>query len=102
MIPDMSCCGGHIAHVGGALIGHVYFLLLFKGIALGEINLKPKIKRPEFKVYVNEDKKAERTARYTSMDDQARIDEILDKIREEGYENLTQAEKDILYEASKK
>jgi|SRR5690625_2360184 len=102
MIPAMSNSGGHIAHLGGALMGHFYIRLLYKGIDLGEINLKPKIKRPEFKVYVNEDKKAERTARYTSMDDQARIDEILDKIREEGYENLTQAEKDFLYEASKK
>src|SRR5690625_1620352 len=80
MIPAMSNSGGHIAHLGGAQMGHFYIRLLYKGIDLGEINLKPKIKRPEFKVYVNEDKKAERTARYTSMDDQVRIDEILDKI----------------------
>lgn len=102
MIPAMSNSGGHIAHLGGALMGHFYIRLLYKGIDLGEINLKPKIKRPQFKVYVNEEKRAERRSPDTPVDEQARIDEILDKIRTEGYENLTQAEKDFLYEASKK
>jgi hypothetical protein len=33
---------------------------------------------------------------------QERIDEILDKISREGYKNLTEEEKRILFEASKK
>lgn len=101
MIPAMSNSGGHVAHLGGALMGYIYIRLLYKGIDLGDINLKPKIRRPKFDVYVNEEKKAERK-QTTPQDVQARIDAILDKIRQEGYENLTQEEKDFLYEASKK
>lgn len=101
MIPAMSNSGGHVAHLGGALMGYLYIRLLYKGIDLGEINLKPKIKRPKFDVYVNEEKKAERM-QTGPQEVQDRIDAILDKIRHQGYENLTQEEKDFLYEASKK
>lgn len=45
-------------------------------------------------------------AKFTDINDndisQEEIDRILDKISESGYTNLTQKEKDILYEASKK
>ena len=34
--------------------------------------------------------------------DQPKIDEILDKISQSGYQNLTEKEKKILFEASKK
>lgn len=101
MIPAMSNSGGHVAHLGGALMGYLYIRLLYKGIDLGEINLKPRIKRPKFDVYINEEKKAERM-QTGPQEVQDRIDAILDKIRHEGYENLTQEEKDFLYEASKK
>lgn len=101
MIPAMSNSGGHVAHLGGALMGYLYIRLLYKGIDLGEINLKPRIKRPKFHVYINEEKKAERM-QTGPQEVQDRIDAILDKIRHEGYENLTQEEKDFLYEASKK
>jgi hypothetical protein len=38
----------------------------------------------------------------TEKVDQAVIDEILDKISKSGYQNLTEKEKKILFEASKK
>lgn len=101
MIPAMSNSGGHIAHLGGALMGYVYIKLLYQGIDLGDINFKPNIKRPKFDVYVNEEKKIARTTKRPQQT-QDRIDIILDKIKDSGYVSLTQEEKDFLYEASKK
>lgn len=109
MIPAMSNSGGHIAHIGGALMGYMYIKLLYQGIDLGEINFKPNIKRPKFGVYVNEDKKSSRSTQdrnqetqYRTQETQDQIDLILEKIKISGYESLTQEEKDLLYEASKK
>lgn len=102
MIPAMSNSGGHIAHIGGAIMGYVYIKLLYQGIDLGDINFKPNIKRPKFDVYVNEEKKSSNPANPRKQKTQDRIDEILEKIKLSGYESLTQEEKDFLYEASKK
>ncbi len=101
MIPAMSNSGGHIAHLGGALMGYVYVKLLYQGIDLGDINFKPNMKRPKFDVYVNEEKKIARTTKRPQQT-QDRIDVILEKIKISGYDSLTQEEKDFLYEASKK
>ncbi|HLU93833.1 MAG TPA: rhomboid family intramembrane serine protease [Membranihabitans sp.] len=101
MIPAMSNSGGHVAHLGGALMGYVYIKLLYQGIDLGDINFKPNIKRPKFDVYVNEEKKSSGSTRRPQKT-QDRIDLILEKIKNSGYESLTQEEKDFLYEASKK
>lgn len=101
LIPAMSNSGGHVAHLGGAMMGLIYIRLLYRGIDLGEINFRPHMKRPKFDVYVNRDKKAAEKPRNPS-DTQARVDAILDKIRDSGYESLTKEEKDFLYEASKK
>lgn len=101
MIPALSNSGGHIAHLGGALMGFVYIKLLYQGVDLGDINFKPRMKRPKFDVYVNEKKKSEQQKR-RPLETQDYIDRILEKIKISGYESLTQEEKDFLYEASKK
>lgn len=101
MIPALSNSGGHIAHLGGAIMGFVYISLLYQGIDLGDINFKPRMKRPKFDVYVNESKKSEQQKR-RPLGTQDYIDRILEKIKISGYESLTQEEKDFLYEASKK
>ncbi len=101
MIPAMSNSGGHIAHLGGAFMGFFYIRLLYQGIDLGDINFRPRMKRPKFDVYVNKEKKNS-TMNRRPMDKQDQIDRILEKIKISGYENLTQEEKDFLYEASKK
>ena len=106
----------HVAHLGGGLIGFIYLLLTRNNInELLRFNKKPKVtsSRPT-NIYRNKyyDK-------YNSVSDadisdadyyegkhgdisQERIDEILDKISKEGYKNLTEEEKKILFEASKK
>lgn len=101
MIPALSNSGGHIAHLGGALMGFVYIRLLYYGIDLGDINFKPRMKRPKFEVYVNEKKKSVQQKK-RPLETQDYIDRILEKIKISGYESLTQEEKDFLYEASKK
>ena len=101
MIPAMSNSGGHIAHLGGSLMGYIYIKLLYQGVDLGDINFRPSMKRPKFDVYVNEEKKSSGKT-HRPQETQDRIDQILDKIKISGYESLTQEEKDILYEASKK
>ncbi|MFN3916304.1 MAG: rhomboid family intramembrane serine protease [Flavobacteriales bacterium] len=110
-----SNLGGHIAHIGGAIYGYSYVSRLKRGQDIGEWfnilidrftglfrkNKKLKVKykktpysstppRDEYKY--NEHKKAE----------QARIDEILDKISAKGYDSLTKEEKEFLFKAGKK
>lgn len=102
MIPAMSNSGGHIAHLGGAFMGFIYIRLLYQGIDLGDINFKPRMKRPKFDVYVNEKKKKKTHQNRRPLETQDQIDRILEKIKISGYESLSQEEKDFLYEASKK
>jgi hypothetical protein len=118
----------HFAHLGGAATG---FLLLKFGDSLGIYNLldklfKPRTKidydytvpitkhREKAKVYdffsskpvdVKSEKKSRASATMNVDDEeitQEIIDEILDKISASGYQNLTDREKKILFELSKK
>lgn len=103
--------GGHIAHLGGAAFGFLFAHQMHKhndvttflsGIFtfISDIfNLKPKTK---FKVHKNKYKTKddwEYNARKNL--DQKRIDKILDKIAESGYNSLTKEEKDLLFHNSK-
>ena len=110
--------GGHIAHLGGALFGFIYIKQLQKGNDLGDgLNrlidflatvFKPGPKKPKV-AYRNEKKQAEYRAanngkvgnQTATMDakTQAKIDAILDKISESGYNSLTKEEKDFLFKA---
>lgn len=96
--------GGHIAHLGGAIYGFVYAKQLSNGTDFSNyfydglraftdlFRKKPKIKVVH--------KQAPKTKK-SPLNQQARVDEILDKISKSGYENLTQEEKDFLFNASK-
>ncbi len=95
--------GGHLAHLGGALLGFVMTRYLNQGsglIAWTDQLFRPKEKRPLKTVYKS-DKKTYRPAGNKS-NDQAKIDEILDKISKSGYDTLTKEEKDFLFKAGKK
>ena len=111
----------HLAHVGGAVTGF-FFIILDKKNHYNIDALFSKLKMPsgfsgksdeirksmsgmgfgkkevhDAKFYeINDDKKS------NIIIDQKKIDEILDKISESGYQNLTAEEKRILFEASKK
>jgi membrane associated rhomboid family serine protease len=104
--------GGHIAHLAGAGMGFLFIVMLRNGKD-GSIWInnffdwvndlfnpeKPKKNKPVkkqlfYKSTVSPYKK-------TTIITQQRIDEILDKIGQKGYESLTPDEKEILKQASK-
>lgn len=100
--------GGHIAHLGGALWGFMWARQLKSGndwsawfttvVAYAEA-LIPRKKK--MKVVHNEPRKKSKK-QSASRDEQAVIDEILDKISKSGYDSLTAKEKEILFRASNK
>jgi membrane associated rhomboid family serine protease len=108
----------HAAHLGGGLVGFIYLLITRNNVnELFRFDKKPKVsqKRPT-NIYSNRYYEKYNTgsnggnvsdAEYYSSGKegditQERIDEILDKIGKDGYQNLTEEEKKILFEASKK
>lgn len=108
--------GGHLAHLGGAFLGYTYTKQLHKGTDIGKwfeklvgwfVNLFSSRKQKPFKtVYRNKSKtKAQRgpheTQNFTKVEKQKRIDAMLDKISKNGYDSLTKAEKDFLFNAGK-
>ncbi|NNF33399.1 MAG: rhomboid family intramembrane serine protease [Saprospiraceae bacterium] len=118
-VTGSSNTGGHIAHLGGALFGFFYVRQLREGtdLALPVNNLlnkignffqgggsRPKKGKSTLNVKYRSERKTERK-RPTSKDEvsfQAKLDNILDKIKESGYESLTEEEKEFLFQASKK
>lgn len=108
--------GGHIAHVGGALAGLCFAILLKKGIDLtrwinvlidaisGVFDPKRWKREPKMKVH-----RGGATSRQQDYNFNARkkaqteeIDRILDKLKKSGYGSLTTEEKKSLFDASKK
>ena len=86
--------GGHIAHLGGALIGFLMFRS-FKGIDFVDIYTNLSTRK--------NNKKIKRNKSFSGSNfDQTKIDSILDKISESGYESLTKEEKNYLFKASNK
>lgn len=99
--------GTGLIHLAGLIFGLGFIYFYQKGIDFSKpfnkiadlivslFNKKPKIKV----TYVNAEPIKNKTK--TSKVDQAKVDEILDKISKEGgYNNLTKAEKDYLFKAS--
>jgi len=105
--------GGHIAHLGGALFGYVYIKQYNRGvdIAIGFNKFIDNIKsyfyssKENIKVVYSS---AKQPKRYKSDQDynkqnatrQQKLDEILDKISESGYESLSKEEKEMLFKIS--
>jgi membrane associated rhomboid family serine protease len=101
--------GGHIAHLGGALYGFVFSKQLQKGNDIGNwfnklldalANLnkpKSKLKVAHKNVHTNKQNKAEKN----KAEIQKRIDAILDKISQSGYDSLSKEEKELLFNYSK-
>lgn len=95
--------GGHLAHLGGALLGFLMTRYFSQGSALiswFEQLFRPKSKGPLKTVYKSSGP-SKAASRPESME-QERIDSILDKISKSGYETLTKEEKDFLFKAGKK
>ena len=111
-LPGSGNAGGLIAHLGGALFGYVYAIQLAKGNDLGKWleNLmsgvgslfKPKGKKPFKKVHRTTQPRSHRSMKTELKDEhQKKVDAILDKIGNSGYDSLTKAEKDFLFKAGK-
>ncbi len=113
----MGNAGGHLAHLGGAALGYLYTNQLKKGNDIGKWfeNLmdyiasifSPRERKARMKT-VHRTGKTAKTARRTTTsrsvskdEKQKRVDAILDKISKSGYESLSKAEKDFLFQAGK-
>lgn len=99
--------GGHIGHIGGGIFGFLYGLKLFQRGKLRYISgsisdfFSRITKRNNMKV-VHRRPKTDDEFNTERADKQKRIDIILDKIGQSGYESLTQEEKDFLFKHSQK
>lgn len=104
--------GGHLAHLGGALFGCIYGLQLKKGtdITSGFTKIvdalvtffSGKKKTTPFKKVHRNTTKASTTRPVVTKDvTQQQIDDILDKISQSGYDSLTKAEKEFLFNSGK-
>lgn len=118
MLVDSADTGvAHLAHLGGAVAGFIFIMLdknihvplknmlgissrgynnknIFKDLS-GKFRRSPRSVEDAKFYDISSDKKAEEIT-------QQEIDAILDKISQSGYQNLTEREKKILFEASKK
>lgn len=96
--------GGNLAHLGGAAVGFVYIRQLQRGLDLGKwiIWTFDRI-RNVFKPRIRITHRRTAAARQPGKEEvtQAEIDAILDKISAGGYESLSRAEKEKLFQAGK-
>ena len=84
--------GGHIAHIGGAVWGYYYCIKYNNGRDLvGIFNSFFKRSKPKFNFKPKNNKSF----------DQKKIDSILDKISDSGYDSLSKSEKEYLFNAGK-
>lgn len=114
----MGNAGGHLAHLGGAGLGYLYTNQLRKGNDIGKWfeNLmdslasvfKPREKKARMKTVHRTGKTAKTQTRsnnaksnFNKDEKQKKVDAILDKISKSGYESLSKAEKDFLFQAGK-
>ena len=98
-IPEKNT-GGHITHLGGAFFGYLYikqlnislFNLSFKNIFKKNIKIKKEYHRSK-NDYIFNKEKAEHSKK---------IDKILEKISNSGYDSLNKEEKNLLFKESNK
>jgi membrane associated rhomboid family serine protease len=105
----LSNHGGHISHIGGALMGFLYVKALQNGTNLGawleiildKISNLARNRHKPIKLKV-----VHRSDDYEQVEDvksnQEIVDEILDKISRSGYDSLSAKDKRTLFEQSKK
>ncbi|MEH6680851.1 MAG: rhomboid family intramembrane serine protease [Sediminicola sp.] len=109
-IPTGGNAGGHLSHLGGALLGYVYARQLTKGTDIGDGfsrfldligNLFRKDKKAPLKTVYRKNTAPPKSRDHDKEGRQRKIDAILDKISKSGYESLSKEEKDFLFKAGK-
>ncbi len=105
LIPSTNS-GGHLAHLGGAAWGYLYQRQYLKGNDIGGWFMGTFAKLKSL-FSASKRSKAPRRKRQTTSTkatsgvNQKKIDAILDKIADSGYESLTKEEKEYLFRAGK-
>ncbi|MGE5316558.1 MAG: rhomboid family intramembrane serine protease [Chloroflexota bacterium] len=102
--------GGHIAHLGGAFWGFMYIKMLphvdpsklFSIFSNDSIKKFREARRHKFKVQYGKTPVSDEDYNLQKKEKQQRIDKILDKISQSGYNSLTKEEKELLFSSSKK
>lgn len=117
----------HIAHLGGGIVGFIYLLITYKRLGNFNFSSKPKnpfgnvpgsgfkeptritplypngserVKKADYVDLPETDFKSESDERFKQA--QERVDAVLDKLSQGGYQSLTEEEKRILFTESKK
>ena len=106
--------GGHIAHLGGVVLGYMYAKQLEKGQDIGKgferimdrlATLFAVGKKAPLKTVHRTSKKqtfaGHNKTEFKEFNKQKQIDLILDKISKSGYESLSQSEKEFLFKQGK-
>lgn len=107
----ISNAGGHLAHLGGALLGFVYAKRLSEGKDIGSgfekgvssvVDFFKRNRSSRLKtVHKNKQGNTNNKSPFDKNEHQRKIDDILDKISKSGYDSLTKEEKDFLFRAGK-
>ena len=92
--------GGKISHFGGVLFGLLFGYLLKQGRDISSFSFLKFRKRSPLRVVQNNAATVPNTPNSASQ--QHTIDSLLDKISKIGYENLSKAEKELLFKLSQK
>ena len=103
--------GGHVAHIGGALLGYLFAMQYKRGKDITNWMskwidwlaglFKPRQRKSKMKVeFTRNETDWDYNKRKNS--EQAEIDAILDKLKKSGYSSLSSDEKKKLFDASKK
>lgn len=107
-----SNSGGHLAHIGGAIMGWLFiysyknktdltkFISLLQNITKIKSLLRRKKKPHLYVSYRRGESEHEYNTR--KRENHKQLDKILEKIKQSGYENLTKEEKELLFNMSKK
>ncbi|MCF0211332.1 MAG: rhomboid family intramembrane serine protease [Bacteroidales bacterium] len=92
--------GGHFAHLGGALCGFLYVVLMRRYTPAKRAerkNIRASRKRQRMKATVNQRPVSDEQYNQHRRQDQQRVDAILDKISQRGYDSLSKEEKEFLF-----
>ena len=98
--------GGHLAHIGGAILGFFYARQLENGRDIGSgfervwqyLFMSKQLKT----IYKSPNKERPNSDKNNSAERQKKIDAILDKISKSGYDSLSKEDKDFLFDVGKK
>ena len=97
----------HFAHLGGAIWGYLYVVNIKKGKDISSwfnkaISFFESLsKKKKIKIVYKKSRPVVKKTKDGNKSRQEKVDAILDKIKASGYDSLTKAEKDYLFDASK-